>query len=660
MHVSASRELGRLAAEERGGVLVFFAVTLPVLLLFAALVLDVGNWFTHKRDLQKQADAAALAGGGKFTFPCSNDPIEGETRKYSGDAGATHNKEKPADPAKTHVLINSTKFWHAGGTNYSDGGRPCSTRFVDVKITEADIPLFFPKFVLAGVLPAIDAHARVEVRELTSIANSLPIGVPEVGPKVARAIFVDEATGNELASTPLTKGATANGLTIWDNAAAPVRVPISAARIGVRVALGGQTSTTCNQQYVLCYDAGSTNGGLVHIRGWSSSPSVTGTNPPLARSVVLMAGADCQDPYFSSANVPCDNIGVAATIDFGTSGADPRPTKGAKVSAVVGGVEKPLDYDAATDQWTSSPSNEFPLTAGAGPVNVSLKWEATTGQMTIKGRLETCSANAAQNKCVDTFADVQRTFATNEARSGPIKLAQVWEGGTGWANSFESGTERDLVVKLGIEGDFKLAEGVNDPLVKIRIAGGSQSGSIDCDNHSSRPNIQSELELGCQPAYAKNDGVACPATSGALWATDQPWKCVAVQTGGAAGQVDHGMKARILGGSNTCPTALGAPGRNNWSMYPDLPPDDPRIVGVFMIPFGALNVSGNTVIPVTDFATFYVTGWSGSPCATDDPSETGMIVGHYIKRIFALNTGGGGTALCNFSGLASCVAVLTQ
>ena len=51
---------------ERGGVLVMVAVWLPVLLIFLMFVIEVGNWFEHKRHLQLQADAGAFAGGGLF------------------------------------------------------------------------------------------------------------------------------------------------------------------------------------------------------------------------------------------------------------------------------------------------------------------------------------------------------------------------------------------------------------------------------------------------------------------------------------------------------------------------------------------------------------------------------------------------------------------
>ena len=101
------------------------ALCLPVFVIFITLVVDVGNWFVHKRHLQMQADAGALAGGGLFTFPCSDDPILAETRKYAGDPanGAPYNLQvAPTDQANVHVLVNSDRYWNEGGTDFSDGG----------------------------------------------------------------------------------------------------------------------------------------------------------------------------------------------------------------------------------------------------------------------------------------------------------------------------------------------------------------------------------------------------------------------------------------------------------------------------------------------------------------------------------------------------------
>ena len=53
-------------SDERGAVLVMAAVMIPVFLLLTALVVDVGNWYTHKRQLQNRADAAAFAAGVEY------------------------------------------------------------------------------------------------------------------------------------------------------------------------------------------------------------------------------------------------------------------------------------------------------------------------------------------------------------------------------------------------------------------------------------------------------------------------------------------------------------------------------------------------------------------------------------------------------------------
>ena len=57
--------IGRVTAcrDERGSILVMSAVMIPVFLLMIAFVIDVGQWYTHKRQLQNRADSAAFAAG---------------------------------------------------------------------------------------------------------------------------------------------------------------------------------------------------------------------------------------------------------------------------------------------------------------------------------------------------------------------------------------------------------------------------------------------------------------------------------------------------------------------------------------------------------------------------------------------------------------------
>ena len=645
------------ARDDQGAVLVMFAVWLPVLLAFIVFVADVGNWFVHKRHLQMQADAGALAGGGVFTVPCGDAPIINMARKYGGDSNAVapYNVQvPPTDPANVHVLVNSTSYWNQGGADYSDGGPPCAAKMVDLKLTEADLPLFFGVIPGLSVVPAINAHARVSIQQLSYASGGLPIAVPDVDPTKAQAKFIDETTGAVLATTNLTNTGVANGLSIWANTGSPVSVPVSTSRIGLRITLSGGSSTTCGDPLVDCYDLGSAD-GIVHIRGWSGSGSGAQPNQPLARDTSLFPGT-CSDPYFSSAASSC-SIGVSAVVDFGV--ADPT-TVGARVSAVVAGTTRSLTYVAATGRWESTGNNFFTIAPGVGPVPVELTWEERTGS--VNG--QNCT-NGGNNPCQGTFGAVQRSFSANEARTGPIKLAQVWENGSFWANSFQTGTTHDLDVKIGLVPNLQNARDVNDPIVTLRVVGGSQNQSLDCDPNWS--NLADELANGCRPSYTPNGGTACPASASALWGSPEPWQCVAIQTGSATNQVAKGLNLRILGDEK--PSTCTSP--NNWSMFPNIPPGDRRVLNVFMTPFGSFGGSGNAVVPVTKLGTFYITGWTAqgsgfkNPCQGngDDPvpnGDSGNIVGHFIKYVYGLNDGGGGGEVCDFNAFGSCIAVLTE
>ena len=70
--------------------------------------------------------------------------------------------------------------------------RPCDTGFVDVKLTENDAPPFFT-FVGNN---DYKAHARIQALRLRSSNNLLPIAAEDPTPRAARAIFVDESTGD--------------------------------------------------------------------------------------------------------------------------------------------------------------------------------------------------------------------------------------------------------------------------------------------------------------------------------------------------------------------------------------------------------------------------------------------------------------------------------
>jgi hypothetical protein len=644
-------------------------IWLPVLLLFFMFVVDVGNWFLHKRHLQMQADAGALAGGSVFRIPCSDDPILAETRNYAGDPSATtpYNLQvAPTQQANIHALINSTVYWNSGGSDFSDGGMPCATKFVDVKMTEANLPWF----MRLAVVPAINAHARVSILQKTSQFGSLPIAVPDSRPRDGAAFVVDESTQSILSSVRLTNQgpATLNGksLTRWDGTLPSF--DISAPNIGVVIALSGTVgfsitgglSTICGQPLVICYSGSSSFQGLDYIRGFSTT--ATGTaDVPVVRDVSLFAaGANpCGDTSAPSFVLNAVQSGTNCTVGLRAKilwGADTTPPAAALVKvANPGGLfgcpnsgnpkgctmtYKTTGPDAG--YWITETANEFPrVPSASGPLWMDLNWQTGTGNAKKSG----------------TIASVQRVFSASTPSSGPIEFAQiVADGASIGATTLAYGTHT-MSVAIGVAGNLENDSHFNDPTTPLRVAdpSGSQNYAIDCDPART---FRDEIATGCLTEYQLNTGQACPNST-------LPLNCAMIETGDKVGQLRQGMADRFA----SCPT-------NHWTnpgdptQMPVIDPGDPRAIPLILVPFGSFKGSGSGWVPVTDFGTFYVTGWdhvgAGSPCPDNEPPPAsiagdtrGDIWGHFIKYVDSINTGDtGGT--CDFNSFGSCVAVLTD
>ena len=644
MRVSATRPIADLASRQEGGIVVFVALLLPVVILFLSLSVDIGNWWVHKRHLQLQVDAAALAGGallgGCFTdAAAANTAIQNEATRFGGGAGSSYNGQVGGTNKGTISLRYQSATYAAGSVPPDDTetGPPCDTPSLmfDVKASEAGLPLIFKLPVLSEVA-AINAHARVQLRQVEIQEGMLPVAVPDLRFTFAFATFVNEVTGAELGTVQLSKAGTSGADQLW-NTTTPISVSIPSAHVGVRIRLVGGTdpSASCGTLFTECYDTDSTD-GLVHIRGYGTGAA------PAARNVWLLPGSCGPDAYLATADC---SAGVQAEVDLGTL----YPLTGGGVTADVwasvdGAGHYPLTPGSTSGLVTWTATSGLPL-AGSGPHAVELhwNWEQTSG--TWNGK--TCKTNGNPCKADGTFGPVQRAFLAG-GRSGPIRSAQVFESSvtSSGSNSFEIGTTHTLGVSLAVTGSLKVQSLATDPVVELRVTG-SQNQSIDCD--PAIPNLADELEQGCGPAYKLNPTLACPAYN-ALWSLPEPWECVKTQTGGAVGQVEHGLKNRILGGSNSCTAPI------NWPNYDS---GDPRIVPLIITPFGTFSGSGNDIVPVIDFAAFYVVGWNSDPCPGAHAVPKGYIAGHFIKYAEP-NPNGAGKNVCDPDLITPCVPVLTR
>lgn len=701
----------RIASEERGAVLTIVAVALAALILIVALVLDVANWKVHKRHLQLQADAAALAAAGSYTTAasCNDALLATQAHNYGGpDANNTlalYNKQVGGTPAsKMHILINSSGYFgDAGaGDNTDPNGSPCTAKYIDIKATETDLPWFMG---FGGVVSRINAHARVSVLQQSSSNSTLPIAVPNPKPNAAGAIFINEADGSVLGKVALRDAGVSGSLQMYASATGDKASVKIATHTGVVIALSGRPATSfslagtltdiCQQPLTDCYDASADPSvqGLSYIRGFDRDARGAQPDTPKLRTVELLAGACSNSAYFSNNTTGCV-YDIYARIDKGDllNANVIVKANGAQLFSSSGTVcDSFLNQDGDGNCWHA----QLTLPAGSGPNNIKMDWEETAGCLIATG----CS-NQGSNKfcttgnnnpkyCSGKFENdvvIQRAYSAKDTdtgfRSGPIKIVKVFR-----CDSDETCAEADhqsypvdsthtFAVSIGIAGILKNATSKNEPLVVLRVK--SQTGqSLDCDPGYN--NLKTELAKGCRPTYVPNPGT--PDCSGigtaALWASAQPWPCVAVNTGRQPNDVSAGLNERILldDKAKTCISP------NHWSDfditdpnkdgYYGLPFGDRRILNAYLTTYGAFShVNGTSgSIPVTGFGHFYVTGWTGNgggfdnPCQGkgDDPvpnNDSGLIVGHFIYYLDKV--GGDGTAPCDPTSINACVIVMTK
>lgn len=677
---------------EEGSALMFVAVGLPVLLAVFAIVLNVGNWFVHKRDIQNQVDAAAFAGsqlwGSCFQTTPSWLPMQKEARNYDGQPGFTHDYNPQVGGAfsgQFDVAFNSTTF----PLNQPPGVAPDDTPidpctpvtladgqkhyFFDVKATEKDSPFIFGVF--PGVTgPSIHATARTELRQVKSLSGLLPIGVQDPSPRWMYAQFVDESASDSpltgwipLCKVGSTGCAGSPGVTNerWTTQTT-TPVSIASKDVGVRLKYvwgGPDSNPACGTILADCYDnvpSATQSNGLVHIRGWTTG--LTGVH---LESVWMLQGA-CTDGYFAGS--PCD-AGIQAEADLGNHPvANPWTTGNcdggcAQIWATVDGSGA---YQLSPPSLPLSGLATWTLTSGltlgsTGPHQVALlwKWKQTAGTWTGHSCTTTGSNPCTDNGSFNGGNAVQRPFvADNGLRSGPVEGVHVWSSAvTSGANSFPQGTTQNLGVTVENPCFETELTNPNCPLVYLRVSTqitGSQSQSLDCD--PSLSTLRDELQYGCSPSYAlfpqTPTETSCP-TQSVLWSVANPpndWDCVAVQTGNQAGQVSQGLQARIGTDAATC--------ANTW---PNFPGNDKRQVSLFLVPFSALTGSGgNATFPVIGFGAFYVTGYRNDPCPNATPSvPQGTIAGYFITYVPDGNVKPS-TKPCDPLALTPCIPVLVK
>ena len=554
--LSASRR--RLGREEHGGVVVLVAVMMPVLLLVGAFVIDVGNWFAHKRHLQRTVDAGALAAGSTYNlFRCLNDTaamnadIESEARQYGGDplVAGSFNRQIPgnggvfwrinaqkyfgqADPADP-LSLDFTEDW-SGSTDDPGLQTPCDDLFVDVKATEVDVPGFFTQLgQIVGALPIPDvrAKARVEIQSVLGESGLLPIGMPDLRPKRARVTLVNACTGTVAQTYDLARiSGFVGGLTTWTSAvgtgsSGPLDVILPDApdcnggdswsgdggsgggantnntttMYGLRVALGGTSADpVCGNPFVVCYqDPPADTGAARYLRVWKngSSPNGAGQAPYVSNvTVTPTGGCGPSSLFFRQPQGVNCGVLVSMDVDFGTS-SDSFQAAGSTRAVTINGQS--ASYTGGNTYQAS-----INVPAGKGPFDVTAGWEFELKQDGPIWRGITCKSNGS-NQCEadGSFGTVQTIYRRNDGDPDDAELWPIEDIRFTTIGLPVQAARQDVaapqIPQTVVSMDISGLLGDPNIAHVIRLRSGQGSHMLDCDPGNPGGQDEDELEFGC-------------------------------------------------------------------------------------------------------------------------------------------------------------------
>jgi hypothetical protein len=689
--------LKALAGSEDGSIIVIGAASIFVLALLGMALFEVGTWFEGRRNLQVRTDAAALASGQAFNAcfnigagaPYANEAaadtyIESWAREYGGvapsSAGPLYNQRfEPPTPlmsfqSDTAPSSGSPQPAQNLGHECFVDGNPANTSasnwnlMEDVRTTQAGISAF------ASVLPRATVHgwARVQLQVIKALRPTMPLAIPDINPLHVAVTFVNNSGGAALncpaapvppCTFPLTKGTSSGTITGWTG---PATVPMPSAAdvdVGMRVSIGAVNGNCANvtaTNTYTCYDYSSKE-GILAIRSYSSA-AVTTT--PILRAVTPTTCSGT--PYFSNyqANVAtgnCDNVGVAAVVNFPTGATNQKVTY-----AIVQGACPNKITGTMTQAGTTWASGLTSLPTANGIYNVCLAWSYGSGKSAQSGTF----GNPAGSPVQEIFSGSDGSDPA--LPGGPIMIAGLTGGTTPY--SFTTGSTASLNVSIGLTGGvhvnqkcFNGTSGKNyvcatDPPILLRTANtsGSLNYAIDCGvlpGHTGG-NLYQMVRYGCANSYSINTADICPDQGPA----PTPPDCAPVLTGDKTGQVRQALNDRMAVGNGCAP--------NN---YPNTAvPGDARVVRLVDTDFSAYlgnqGGSSSSDVPVVTFATFYITGWDGAsnscaalneppPPNSDTKGNSSNLWGHFI----AYETDGTPSGVkCVGNSVDPCVAALVR
>lgn len=550
----------RLAGDQRGSVLALSAVAIPIFLVFVALVVDVGMWHTHKRQLQNRADAGALAAGVEYqalwascgdpvTKPTAEGLIDAAAKRYSGDpqqSGTLRNTEL-TDQLRINVEINSASGYVDPNTSWNDAGvgglgpcdkhptadafSPANSYYVDVGVRERDQTSLFGVFGLD--LFRNTAHARVELKTIAAGKGFLPIALPDQIIEQAQLRYYRECGPGApvlLAKVPLNTLAsgyqTVAGTTLWSKtfgdlpAGTPVGItlpmPASTAcgaanyiPVSAEVRVAGVASTvldidamTCAQlvaaRYADCWSRAS------NIRDFRDDPRTE----PWFQEVTLSGGTCAPDALFARTTGASCTHQVAVSVQWNGVGTG---KKGRDFTVSVGGdnLTPPNGPGGSPNGvWTSS---GLSTNSVLGRSDLMLTWSCNVS-----------GGGPGGGPCGSGSLPIHSLYLGDDATGGTLQLVRTSATAQGSGAQpgppmqwYRAGTTTEPITvfpTVGIESSLYIGQRKVLRLPHTSGPGGStNSQSLDCEPATGGTGHDFQMFLtGCDPWYTFNEFTGPP------------------------------------------------------------------------------------------------------------------------------------------------------
>jgi hypothetical protein len=372
----------------------------------------------------------------------------------------------------------------------------------------------------------------------------------------------------------------------------------------------------------------------------------------------------------------------------------------------VDGSSYTLTHVAGTTQWTIAASATSPLvTPGDGQHAFDIQATQTAG--TIGGT--TCGTGGKDKPCPTDLGTKQQSFGAcngcgDPNESGPIVALRTRLAGSNplssGQNVFQAGTSKNLVFEVAVQGLHFDSPGQTATVLRFGVSTDQSTGLVNCGQGGGANADADAITFGC-PLYGQpacNDTNFCAPMkiynsalhpngicNPELRQTANPayTDCVQATPGTRRNKIPGAIGGLIVK-QNVCSP-------NHWPEYSgnpttySFPAGDPR--AITMIITSPTDLSSNNVVPIRNFATFYVTGWDtsgsnpncnlpqpGNPPTLPPPaggygneafpgtgkknSKNGAIWGHWI--IYTDPNAGGSGTFCNPTSFGICTPVLSR